>query len=134
MTRMQPPENTFADENDQTSSKWEAFFGSPDKAGKLEAAFAYDDYPWGGGQIVRYNTTHTFVLAAAIDGFLKTMEGSDAGLVAMLRTEVFEPLGLSNVPMLLTIEPDGSEGLPIFAFGLYPDAYEVRSHVGAFAA
>ena len=120
----QSTQATFADENDQSSAKWQAFFAAPDRQGKLDAAFAYDDYPWGPGQVVRYNTTHSFVLAAAVDGFLKATEGPSADLAGMLRAEVFDPLGLRDIPILLTYEDDGSPGLPLFAFGLYLNAYE----------
>lgn len=116
--------STFADENDQASEKWNAFFSAPDKAGKLEAAFSYNNYPWGPGQVARYNSTHSFVLAAAVDGFLKSVEGPDADLVTMLQEEVFVPLGLLDFPILQTIEDNGEDSLPIFAFGLYPNAYE----------
>ncbi len=115
---------TFADENDPASAKWQSFFSSPDKSGKLDAAFSYNNYPWGPGQVVRYNTTHSFVLSAAVDGFLKSVEGPDAGIVGLLQDEVFLPLGLKDFAVLKTFEDNGSMGLPIFAFGIYPNAYE----------
>src|SRR5262249_41284493 len=31
---------------------------------KLDVSFAFGEYPWGSGEVVRYNSTQTFVLAA----------------------------------------------------------------------
>ena len=110
---------TFADENDQSSLKWQAFFASPGAAGKLAAAFAYDDYPWGPGQIVRYNSTQYFVLAVALDNLIRSVEGPGASLLGLLQDEVLAPLGLQDVPLLTTYENDGTPGIPVLAFGLY---------------
>ena len=98
------------------------FFGwmvKPSAAEKLAAGFEYPRYPWPRGEVFRYNSTHTFVLAAAMDAFLKRREGPGASLSDTLTREVLEPIGAFHVPVLHTIEPDGSRGVPLLAYGLF---------------
>jgi hypothetical protein len=38
----------------------------------------------------------------------------------MILTEVFQPIGIFHAPMMHTLEMDGSRGIPLLAFGLYP--------------
>jgi hypothetical protein len=87
---------------------------------KLDVSFSYGKYPWAPGEVPRYNSTHTFVLAAAMDSFLKRREGPNAHLWEMILTEVFQPIGIFHAPMMHTLEMDGSRGIPLLAFGLYP--------------
>ena len=85
---------------------------------KLDHGFSYSKYPWGRGEVVRYNTVVTFVLAAAMDAYLKRKEGPNAHLWDMVTEEVYRPIGIFHTPMMHTIEPDGSRGLPLLGFGL----------------
>ena len=62
------PNDPFADENKPRMLAW---MGKRTAKDKLDAGFAYPKYPWGPGQVVRYNSVHTFVLAAAMDAYLK---------------------------------------------------------------
>jgi CubicO group peptidase (beta-lactamase class C family) len=87
---------------------------------KLRVSFAYGKYPWGPGEIVRYNNTHTFVLAAAMDSLLKQRAGANTHLWDMVVDEVFRPIGVFHAPMLHTLEADGSRGIPLLSAGLYP--------------
>src|SRR5262249_30288696 len=59
---------------------------------KLDVSFSYGKYPWGPGEVLRYNSTHTFVLAVAMDRFLKRQAGPQAHLWDMVLTEVFQPI------------------------------------------
>lgn len=77
-------------------------------------------YPWGPGKVARYRDQDMFMLGAAMDAFLKAKEGPDADLWTMLETEVYAPIGIHYAPINRTIEPDGSEGQPLMAFGFYP--------------
>jgi hypothetical protein len=70
--------------------------------------------------VLRYNSTQTFVLAAAMDSFLKRQAGSQAQLWDMVVAEVFQPLGIFHAPMMHTQESDGRRGIPLLAVGLYP--------------
>jgi hypothetical protein len=87
---------------------------------KLDYGFSYGKYPWGRGEVVRYNTIVTFTLAAAMDAYLKRKEGPNAQLWDMVLDEVYRPIGILHAPMLHTVEPDGSRGIPILGFGLTP--------------
>lgn len=90
---------------------------------KLDVAFSYGKYPWGPGEVLRYNDTHTFVLAAAMDSFLKRQAGPQAHLWDMVVADVFRPLGIFHLPVLHTLEAAGERGLPLLHYGLYPVAY-----------
>jgi hypothetical protein len=72
-----------------------------------------------------HHTTHTFVLAAAMDAFLKRRAGPNAHLWDMVVEDVYRPIGIFHAPALHTIEPDGSRGVPILGFGLYPTVDDV---------
>ena len=86
--------------------------------GKLDAAFAANNYSWGPNEIVRYTSSQTFVLAAAMDAFLKTREGSDADLWERLAEEVFRPIGIHHMTMMAIPIGDGEGGVPYMASGL----------------
>jgi hypothetical protein len=87
---------------------------------KLKFAFSSANHPWGPGEVARYINPHAFVLSAAMDAYLKSEEGPDAHLWDFLIEEVFHPIGISHLPMLHTIERDGSEGIPMMLLGAYP--------------
>jgi hypothetical protein len=77
-------------------------------------------YPWGPGKVTRYRDQDMFILGVAMDRFLKSKEGASADLWTMLRTEVFEPIGIHEAPTNRTIQPDGAPGQPLMAYGYYP--------------
>jgi hypothetical protein len=77
-------------------------------------------YPWGAGRVTRYRDQDMFVLGVAMDGFLKSKEGPTANIWSMLQREVLEPIGIHHAPTNRTIEPDGSAGQPLMAYGYYP--------------
>lgn len=60
---------------------------------------------------MRYNTTVTFTLAAAMDAFLEQKAGPNAHLWDMVVDEVYRPIGILHAPTMHTLEPDGSRGL-----------------------
>jgi hypothetical protein len=106
----------YADDQPDDKSFWLAQTARE----KLDVAFSADNHPWGPGEMARYVNPHALVLSAAIDSFLKSQEGPDAHLWDMLTEEVFEAIGVYHLPMLHTIERDGSQGVPIMLLGLYP--------------
>jgi len=114
-------EATYADENDDDSDIWADFWNARTRAAKLAEGFRYGNYPWGPGEIVRYNSVHTFILGAAMDSFYKAMEGADANIWAMMKREVYAPVGIHAVPTMTTQDPDP---LPINAVGLFLNAYD----------
>ena len=92
---------------------------------KLKIAFSYGKYPWGPGEVARYNSSTTFILSAAMEGFLKSKEGPEADTWDMVTKEVLQPIGIQDIPIMRTIEPDGSRGLPLYFIGLYPTSDDV---------
>jgi len=112
----------FADENAVTLGAWSS---SDSEDLKLDAVFAQGDYSWGPGEVFRYNTTHTFVLSAAMQEFLVRREGADARLWDMMMREVFEPIGIRHFPMMHTLEAGAAPGIPLMGIGLYPTVDDV---------
>jgi hypothetical protein len=105
-----------ADENRPPMFRWVR--GESAKQ-KLDLALAYAKYPWNRGEVLRYNSTHTFLLAVAMDRYLKRREGPQAHLWDMVRQEVLRPIGILHAPKMHTIEADGSRGIPLLGYGLY---------------
>lgn len=112
---------TFADENDESSPIWRATWNTYPKDDKLREAFRYGDYPWAPGQIVRYNTAHTFILGAAMQGFYETMEGPGVSVWQMMKDEVYSPIGIKALPTIQTVD---ANPIPIYGFGLFMNAYD----------
>jgi len=114
-------------QGDEEQPKFFSFMRARSRQEKMDIAFSYGDYPWGPGEVARYNSINTFILSAAMDAFLKSKEGPDADIWEMVLTEVLKPIGIFHAPIMRTIEPDGSKGLPIFGYGLYPNADDVAT-------
>jgi CubicO group peptidase (beta-lactamase class C family) len=116
------PNLPFADEN---QPKMGRFIRAGTARQKLDIAFSYGKYSWGPGEVLRYNSTQTFVLAAAMDSFLKRQAGPTAHLWDTVVAEVFQPLGIFHAPMLHTQERDEKRGIPHLLQGLYPTIDDV---------
>jgi len=112
-------------QGDEDQPKFMGFLRARSRQEKMDIAFSYGDYPWGPGEVARYNSINTFILSAAMDAFLKSKEGPEADIWDMVLTEVFRPIGIFYAPIMRTIEPDGSKGLPLFGYGLYPNIDDV---------
>jgi hypothetical protein len=120
------PNEIYADENKPKMSRW---MRARTARQKLEIALSYGKYTWGPGEVLRYNSTQTFILAAAMDAFLKQKEGPDAHLWDMVTREVFEPIGIAHALAMHTLERDGRRGVPLLAVGLYPTVDDVAKLV-----
>jgi hypothetical protein len=112
----------FADENAANLGEWSSVVSEDSK---LAAVFHQEDYAWGPGEVFRYNTTQTFVLAVAMQEFLTRHEGPKARLWDMMMREVFEPIGIRHFPTMQTFEPGGAPGIPLMGIGLYPTVDDV---------
>jgi len=116
---------TFADEGDESNPHHQAFNYSNYMAGRLKGAFSFGNYPWGPGEVMRYNSAHTMILAVAMDNFLKSREGPQADLWEMLNQEVFQPIGIRWLPsMRLRIDPFTPGPVPL-GWGLLPSAHDI---------
>jgi hypothetical protein len=112
----------FADENPATLGAWSSV-ASQDS--KLNAVFGQADYSWGPGEVFRYNTTQTFVLAVAMQELVARREGPQVRLWDLMMREVFEPIGIRHLPMMHTIETGAASGVPLMGIGLYPTVDDV---------
>ncbi|NIS81565.1 MAG: hypothetical protein GTO14_15485 [Anaerolineales bacterium] len=121
------PNVILADE-DGDDPRFPLFIAARSKAEKTQVCSGFGDYPWGPGEVVRYNSCNTFLLSMAMDQFLKSMEGPQADIWDMILEEVFLPIGIYHAPIQRTLEPDGSRGVPVFAWGMYP-TYEDAAKV-----
>jgi hypothetical protein len=112
------PNQPFADE--LRSPKYFKFIGARTTKQRLDAVFAFDKYPWGPGEVLRYNDINTFILTAAMESFLKRQVGPNAQLWNMVAAEVFRPIGIFHLPTMHTLEATGERGIPLLGYGLYP--------------
>jgi hypothetical protein len=111
--------------SEESQPKWLMFTQARSAQEKLDVISTYGKYPWGSGEVVRYNSTNVFVLSVAMDRFLKSREGPQADIWDMVLKEVYEPIGIFHAPIQRTVEPNQSRGVPIFGYGLYPTPQEV---------
>lgn len=116
-SRVREPLKFEANEDNSTMLEWLQQLSAGEKLSM--ALDVGGNYPWGPGDVARYDTMHTFILAAAMDAFLKQREGAEADLWDMVQEEVFAPIGAYHVPIMRTVEPSGGRGLPIMGYGLY---------------
>jgi len=91
---------------------------------KLVVMGAFGDYPWGPGEVFRYRSSDTTLLAAAMEAYLRKREGPGADLWDSLTREVFAPLGIGRLPVRRSVEPGGRRGTPLLAAGMYPTVGE----------
>ncbi|HEV2054337.1 MAG TPA: serine hydrolase domain-containing protein [Methylomirabilota bacterium] len=120
------PQRDWLDpEPDENKPKMIEWVLAPTAQAKLDRGFSYGKYPWARGEVVRYNSTVTFVLAAAMDAFLKQKAGPNAHLWDMVVDEVFRPIGILHLPTMHTRESDGSRGIPLLGYGLYPTVDDI---------
>jgi len=111
--------------SEETQGKWQKFASARSAQEKLDVISTYGKYPWGPGEVARYNSTNVFVLSMAMDRFLKSKEGPQADIWDMVLAEVYKPIGIYHAPLMRTVEPDGSRGVPIFGYGLYPTVQDM---------
>lgn len=107
-------------------ASYRAWYEAPSVHAKLLALLKDGRvYPWGPGKVARYRDQDMFILGVAMDRFLKSKEGPSADIWTMLRKEVLDPIGIHEAPTNRTVEPDGSAGQPLMAYGYYPTLGEL---------
>jgi hypothetical protein len=116
------PNEPLADEH---KPKMDQFGWARTAREKLDISFSYGKYAWGPGEVLRDNSTHTFILAAAMDSFRKRQAGQQAHLWDMVVADVLRPPGIFHAPMLHTQETDGGRGIPFLYVGFYPTIDDV---------
>jgi hypothetical protein len=112
--------NYHADENMEPMGDWSRAKSALNKI--TITTEQYGNFPWEPGEVFRYNTTHSFMLSAAMDSLVRQRE--KIGLWQLLLTEVYQPIGIYHLPMMHTTESGNENALPINGIGLYPTADE----------
>jgi CubicO group peptidase (beta-lactamase class C family) len=110
---------------DYPGARTDSFMHSTSAADKLDAAFSAPSYEWGQGEVFRYRNMDTFVLAAAMDGLVKSRDGPEADLWDVITAEVLEPIGVMALPVARTEEADGGRGLPLLVSGAFPTVHDI---------
>jgi CubicO group peptidase (beta-lactamase class C family) len=100
---------------------YDAWYNAPSHREKVkQIRRSLRAYPWEPGTVMRYRDQDFYLLGVAIDRFIKSMRGPGADVWDMLRTEVFEPIGIAHAPIVRTREPSGRRGVPWLNAGYYP--------------
>jgi beta-lactamase family protein len=100
---------------------YDAWYTAPSNADKIrQIALNLHPYPWEPGTVMRYRDQDYYVLGAAIQGFLRSVIGPQADLGDYLKTEIFDRIGIHQVPSVRTREPGDRQGLLWCNAGYYP--------------
>jgi len=101
---------------------YQLWYNAPSFAEKIRALNKTErPYPWAPGKVFRYRDQTFWLLGAAIDGFLKSIDGPKADLLDFDMRQVLQPIGIHRVPTIRDIEPDGRPGLVHAQAGYYPN-------------
>ncbi|CAM2005629.1 hypothetical protein [Acanthopleuribacter pedis] len=122
---LSPNRNTldvFADENKSRMGEWS---NQLSESGKLTICWNYGNYPWGPGEVTRYNTTHTFVLSAALQRWAAANGIPNGDYHGYIAEHLLARIGVVNAPMMRTVETNGEQGSPILGVGLYPTVHDL---------
>jgi CubicO group peptidase (beta-lactamase class C family) len=76
------------------------------------------------GEEFEYYSTHFFVLSYALNEYVRARVGPDADYWELVERDVLRPMGITQLPVQRTIEPDGRLGTPVQAWGSYPTVGE----------
>jgi hypothetical protein len=93
-------------------------------ADKLAVVRAMPDAPYAPGEYFNYASSNTFTLSCALNAYVKAREGPNADFWDIVCDTVLRPLGIEFMPVVRTIEPDGSRGTPVAGWGSYPTVIE----------
>ena len=91
------------------------------------------DYPGSPGEYFNYASTNLFILSYALQNYVEMKEGMDISYWDLVHENVLVPLGAEDFVLLRTMETDGSEGLPILAYGAWPTLDETAKIASLFS-
>jgi CubicO group peptidase (beta-lactamase class C family) len=76
------------------------------------------------GTVYNYRDQDAYLLGVAEEALLRKKAGKDASILAMLRKEVYRPIGVYSAPTNTTVEPGANgpraQGHMMGAYGFYP--------------
>ena len=78
------------------------------------------DSPEAPGEKFNYASANLFVLSYALQQFVKAHEGEDVNYWDLVRENVLTPIGAGHFSLLLTIEENDKDAIPILALGALP--------------
>lgn len=78
------------------------------------------DYPAAPGEEFNYASTNLFVLSYAMQTYVEEKEGAGVFYWDLVHDNVLAPIGAEHFTLRHTLEPDGSKGIPILAYGAMP--------------
>lgn len=116
-------QDPFADETFEDDSLLTGFSLARSHQEKLHITRQFGDYPWAAGEVVRYNTSYTYLLSVALDNFLLS-KGEERPLWQVLQEDVYRKLGIRHFKMMHTEENTSQRPYPIMGVGIYPTAEE----------
>ncbi len=125
-----PDADSFDVDANDSGPSYDRFYAGETVHEKLDAALSVADYPWGPGEVLRYTSAQTFVLAAAMDAFLESREGREAQLWERLEEKVFTPIGIHHLTMVHVPDGDAGTGIPLLASGLRLTVDDLAKLVG----
>jgi CubicO group peptidase (beta-lactamase class C family) len=100
---------------------YDAWYTAPANAEKIrQIAANLHPYPWEPGTVMRYRDQDYYLLGAAIEGFLRSIEGPQADLSSYIQREILTPIGIHHTPAVRTRESGGRDGLLWCNAGYYP--------------
>ena len=88
---------------------------------KVQEIAAYNNYPWGPGEVMRYKSSDTVLLAIAMDRLLRSREGENYGLIEMVESEIYRPLGIGRIPTIMMDDGPNRRGVPQYGWGMMPN-------------
>jgi CubicO group peptidase (beta-lactamase class C family) len=106
-------------EADEDSPTNDTFLVDETYESKLTDAFAFtQNYAPPGTKWV-YQSAATFILTQAMNAYLKEKRGNDADLFAMVRDDIYKPLGVSDGGLTTIRTNDSPSGAPSGYYGLF---------------
>jgi hypothetical protein len=72
-----------------------------------------------------YSDVFANMLVMAMDSFLKSREGPDAGIWDMMLEEVLRPIGVFHSPIVPTYKSDWNRGVPVLSEGIFPTYHDI---------
>lgn len=81
------------------------------------------------GEEFSYATTHTIVLSIAMQRLVEDQEGPGVYYWDLIQRDVLDKIGVYNLPMQTSLEPNGTKGLPTLGVGAFPNADEIAKIV-----
>ncbi len=72
------------------------------------------------GTVLNYRDQDAYLLGVALDAFVKAKQGTHASVARLVAWDVYRKIGIFHAPTNATVDPDGSAGQPLMAYGYYP--------------